>query len=197
MKQVVVSVLLQWCLEGGGVEPAARERKRKRGRESDAGQGRTLPPCYTLAHVYRFYMVSSHLRCVQPSSQRSMGVRLAFLSNPIATRWNSCSSRRGDAFASSYSPSSWVLLDLGPHPVAVPLLLSLFHRARSVPVFPRCQFHPETRSSRCHAPQRIHHRGASLIQIPSGSTRVSASLFAFLRAEDTLPRTICLPQLGN
>lgn len=40
--------------------------------------------------------------CNQPAKH---GSATGFLSNPIATRWNSCSSRHGDAFASSYSPS--------------------------------------------------------------------------------------------
>lgn len=60
-------------LEMFGLRPGKRERQR----EMHAGPGRTLPPSYTLSSFYRFYMVSCHLRCVQPG-QRGMGVRPAF-----------------------------------------------------------------------------------------------------------------------
>lgn len=56
------------------------------------------------------------------------GSATGFLSNPIATRWNSCSARHGDAPASSYSISSWILLR---HGLALPSLFS--SRARLCP----------------------------------------------------------------
>lgn len=94
-----------------------RSGKRERGgeREMQAGRGRILPPSYTLSSLL-YGILPSSMCSARPARH---GSATGFLSNPIATRWNSCSARHGDAPSSSYS--IWILLR---HGLALPSLFS-------------------------------------------------------------------------
>lgn len=71
------------------------------------GQGRPLPPSSCARpSIYLFYMVSSHLQgcaCRYHATRKSA---TGFLNNPIATRWNSHSSKLGPTLGSPFSYSS-------------------------------------------------------------------------------------------
>lgn len=111
--------------------------------------------------------------CNQPAKH---GSATGFLSNLIATRWNSCSSRHGDAFASSYSPSPGYSSMSPSHRSS---LLSLFVRHNRSLCFLAANSIPETRSSRCHASRGFTQSFSS--PIPNGYS-VYASLLRLPRS---------------
>ena len=97
--------------------------------------------------------------------------------NSIATRWNSCSSRRGDASSSSYSPSTWV-----PIP-GRRSFVALFIPPGTVG---SCVSSLPIPSGRRVLLAVTHHGGftAEEPRLSRAGTRVSA----FLRTEDTHPQ---------
>lgn len=115
------------------------------------------------------------------------GSATGFLSNPIATRWNSCSPRHGDAPASSYSISSWIL-------AALPSLFSLpnfvqgrsprspIHLSKSRSASALLLFRRSSSSTRCSSDEsivRVNSTGSRLemTRIISLSSSLSSPLF--------------------